>query len=251
MIIAGETTAEMGPLNAPRIRRAMRHLMRSGRRLIQRRKDWAVVGASNAAIFALLTQEDVALMAAEKLIVTAEGGGYVAAPSPENPGLKTVPRTGLRVFNAVSYARRKQKSAGFAGLAIRAQAGEGPLTLRQAMAGRSFIADVEQSERGERITMNWSTMAVDGQRRRRRSGTNGMCGLARAALRANRRLARVRAELGEGAFALVWSACIEGASVRSLAQARGVSSREVQRRLSVALQKLAAAYDGVRAYDEA
>jgi hypothetical protein len=85
---------------------------------------------------------------------------------------------------------------------------------------------------------------IDRQRRRGRDG-----GLAFAARRAGKRIAQLRAELGD-AFALVWSACIERASIRSLAHARRVKGREVQRRLSIALEKLAAAYDGVKACEE-
>ncbi len=250
------TTAEIAALEAPAIRRALRHLQCSGRRLIQRRKDWAVVGAANTLVFATLRQEDVALLAAEKLIVAADGGGHVAAQVvvvvakvdvvDEGRTPEIIPRTGPWVFDVVSYTQRKKTGLGFASLASRAQAGEGPLTLRQAVAGLRFIADVEQTQRGERITMDWSGLMADRQRRRGRDG-----GPARAARRANLRLLRLRAELGEGAFALVRSACIDRASVRALARERGIRSKELQRRLSVALEKLAAAYDGVAAEAEA
>ena len=242
-------TAEMTTLDAARVRRALRVLQRSGRRLIQRRRDWAVVGASNAIVFATLTQADVAMLAAEKLIVAAEGGGHVASPAASDtaaPKLEIVPRTGPWVFDVVGYARCKPRGVGFAGLASRAQAGEGPLTLRQAMAGLRLIADAEQSEQSERITMDWSGLVVDGQRRRGRNG-----GRTHAARKARDRIARARADVGKAPFALVWSACVERASLSALARERGVRNREVQRRLGQALEKLAAAYDTAKAYAEA
>lgn len=239
-------TAEMKTLDEARLRRALRVLQRSGRRLIQRRRDWAVVGASNAVVFATLRQADIALLAAEKLIVPAEGGGHIAAPTDIAPKVEIIPRTGPWVFDAIGCIRCRPRGAGFAGLASRAQAGEGPLTLRQAMAGLRLIADVEQSLNGERISMDWSGLVVDGRRRR---GCDG--GLAHAARRARDRIARVRSEAGEALFALAWSACVERASLRALARERGVKGREVQRRLGLALEKLAEAYDGAKAYAEA
>jgi hypothetical protein len=241
-------TADMTTLDGARVRRALRALQRSGCRLVQRRKDWAVVGASNSAIFATLTQADVAMLVAENLIAPAEGGGHVAASEDTDakPSLEIVPRTGQWVFDAVGCTSRKPRGLGFAGLASRAHAGEGPLTLRQALAGLRLIEDAEQSLRGERTTMDWSGLVVDGQQRRARDG-----GLALAARRAKERIARVRADAGEALFALAWSACVERASIRSLARARGVKGREVQLRLSLALERLAAAYDGKKAYDEA
>jgi hypothetical protein len=241
-------TAEMTTRDGARVRRALRALQRSGRRLIQRRKDWAVVGASSAATFATLTQADVAMLAAENLIAPAECGGHIAAPpdADATPPLEIIPRTGQWVFDAIGCTSRKPRGLGFAGLASRAHAGEGPLSMRQALAGLRLIEDAEQSFRGERTTMDWSGLVVDGQRRRGRDG-----GLAHAARKAHERIARVRAEAGEAMFALAWSACVERASIRSLARARGVKGGEVQRRLSLALEKLAAAYDGKKAYDEA
>lgn len=240
------TTDEMTALKEPRLRRALRHLQRSGRRLVQRRKDWAIIGASNATVFATLGEADVALLAAARLIAPADGGGHVAPSAADELKSEVIPRTGSWLFDVVGYSPRKSTGAGFAGLAIRARAGEGPLTLRQAQAGERLIADAEQSQRADRITMDWSGVAADRKRRRGRDG-----GLAHAARCARRRLARVRAKLGEGAFSLIWSACVERASISLLARSRGVKGREVHRRLGLVLERLAAAYDCVKAYDEA
>jgi hypothetical protein len=226
------------------VRQALRELRRSGRRLVQRKRDWAVMSAGGAAMV-LLTQADVAMLAADGKIMTTEGGGYVATPSaatvkaaPEQAP-KSGAKTGDWVFEAAGIAKPTPTGAGFAGLARRAQVGHGPLTLRQAAAGLRLVADAEQSVRAERITMDWDGVVGDRRRRRGRDG-----GLALSARAAAVRIARLKCAMGEAAFDLAWSACVERAPARLLARRRGVAGPRIRAMLCDALEKLAEAYDG-------
>ena len=234
---------------AARMKLAARELQRTGRRLVQRRNDWAVIGPCGGSM-AVLTQADVAVLAADGKIAATAGGGYVAAPpaanlkfspnSAANSAANSVTKTGEWVFKAAGFAKPGVASgAGFAGLARRAQAGMGPLTLRQAAAGLRLIVDAEQSVRAERITMDWDGVVGDRRRRRGRDG-----GLALSARAAAIRIARLKCAMGEAAFDLAWSACVERAPVRLLARRRGVAGPRIREMLGDALEKLAGAYDG-------
>jgi len=231
--------------DAARMKLAARELQRTGRRLVQRRNDWAVIGPCGGSM-AVLTQADVAVLAADGKIAATAGGGYVAAPpaanlkfSP-NCAVDSAAKTGEWVFKAAGFAKPGVASgAGFAGLARRAQAGMGPLTLRQAAAGLRLIVDAEQSVRAERITMDWDGVVGDRRRRRGRDG-----GLALSARAAAIRIARLKCAMGEAAFDLAWSACVERAPVRLLARRRGVAGPRIREMLCDALEKLAGAYDG-------
>jgi Domain of unknown function (DUF6456) len=231
--------------DAVRMKLAIRELQRSGRRLVQRRSDWAVIGPCGGSM-AVLTQADVATLAANGKIAATEGGGYVAvAPPPEPADLifgrtDPVAKTGDWVFKAAGLAKARVASgAGFAGLVRRAQAGVGPLTLRQAAAGLRLVVDAEQSARAERITMDWDGVVGDRQRRRGRDG-----GLGGAGRKAAVRISRLKCTIGTEAFELVWSACVDRVAVRLLARRRGVTGPAVRKMLADALEKLAAAYDG-------
>jgi len=146
------------------------------------------------------------------------------------------------LFEAVGIPPPSSRGVGFAGLARRAQAGEGPMSLRQALAGLRLIADAEQSLRAERITMDWDGIVADRQRRRGRDG-----GLSRTARVAAVRLARVKAAAGESDWTTAWAACIERVSVHTLAKRRGVRRRDMRATLCNALESIAAAYDGMAA----
>jgi hypothetical protein len=222
----------------------MRELRRSGRRLVERKADWVVLGGdgAHAAVVAALAPADVALLAAEGRIVKAAGRGYVlcaadmveATCAPDAP-----PATGPWLFEAVGVVRSRLGGAGFEGLAKRAQAGEGPLSLRQAAAGVRLVEDAEASIRGDRLTMDWDGVAVDRQRRTGRSG-----GLALAAREAAQRTERLKVVVGAVKFALAWEACVEALPLTVIARRRGLERREVHRELSAALEAIAAAYDG-------
>jgi hypothetical protein len=146
------------------------------------------------------------------------------------------------LFEAVGIPPPSSRGVGFAGLARRAQAGEGPMCLRQALAGLRLIADAEQSQRAERITMDWDGIVADRQRRRGRDG-----GLSRTARVAAARLARVKAAPGESDGTTAWAACIERVSVHTLAKRHGVRRRDMRETLCNALESVAAAYDGMAA----
>ena len=224
-----------------RIRRAMRELRRSGRRLVQHRDGWRVIGpAAERGGVAELAPVDVAVMAEEERLVAADGGGYVlcAADMVEATCAPDAPASGPWLFEAVGVTRSWAGGAGFEGLAKRARAGEGPLTLRQAAAGVRLVLDAEQSARGEKLTMDWDGVAAD---RRRRGGRSG--GLALAAREAAARIERLKPAAGAAGFALAWSACVEAAPIDRIARRLGRSRREVHARLSEALEEIAAAYE--------
>jgi hypothetical protein len=222
----------------------MRELRRSGRRLVERKPDWVVLGGdgAHAAVVAVLAPADVALLAAEGRIVKAASRGYVlcaadmveATCAPDAP-----PATGPWLFEAVGVLRSRIGGAGFEGLAKRAQAGEGPLRLREAAAGVRLIEDAEASARGDRLTMDWDGVAVDRQRRTGRSG-----GLALAAREAAQRIERLKTVVGEARFALAWEACVEALPLTVIERRRGLERREIHAELSAALEAIAAAYDG-------
>jgi hypothetical protein len=224
-----------------RIRRAMRELRRSGRRLVQHKDGWRVIApAAERAGSVELAPVDVAVMAAEERLVEAEGGGYVlcAADMVEATCAPDAPASGPWVFEAAGVARTRAGGAGFEGLTKRARAGEGPLTLRQAAAGVRLVLDAEQSARAQKLTMDWDAVAVDRQRRSGRSG-----GLALAAREAAARIGHLKLAAGAEGFALAWSACVEAAPVDVIARRLGLSRREVHARLSEALEEIASAYE--------
>lgn len=188
-----------------------------------------------------LTQQEVERLKADKLIVPAASGGYVLAPDNQvearDPDAQ--PAAGPWIFNAAGVAASNLAGPGFAGMALRAQLGEGPLTLRQAAAGVRLVEDVEQAARNPSLTMNWDAAPAD---KTRRSGVSG--GRIHPARRAQLRIDKVKSALGEGAFALVYSACIRRLPTRELERRHGLARRAGHKALAAALETVAEIYDG-------
>jgi hypothetical protein len=124
-------------------------------------------------------------------------------------------------------------------MAIRAKSGEGPLTLRQATAGLRLIEDAEQASRDPYLTMNWDAAPADKIRR-----SAGAGGLLRAVRRSQLRIHRLKTALGEPAFALVWSACIQRLPIRVLERRHHLARRAGPGALAEVLERVASAYDG-------
>jgi hypothetical protein len=189
-----------------------------------------------------MTDQDVAVLLADGKLAPARGGGYVltAAAVEEVTAADTEapPSAGPWIF-AVAGRSRPGRVRGFAGLARRALTQDGLLTLRQVTAGLKLVADAEQSGRDPGLTMNWDAGPADRQRRSGRGPVR-----LRAARQSEQRIRRARAALGEPAFALVWSACIEEAPFSYLEQRYRLPPNGGARALAKALERLADLYDG-------
>jgi hypothetical protein len=217
--------------------RLARALAVSGRRLFEAQDaaGWPVLAGGDrrrrpvlraAAALALRLIEEGALRA-------APGGGFVwageAAPAHERPA---------QPIAADAPAARRAGLAGFAYLSAQAARGAGPLTLREAEAGRRLIRDAELRLRLPGLSMNWDAAPSDGHAR------SGAPLRSAASAAAARRLERVEARAGRAAFALALAACVGGLPLSRLEARFALAPRSAGRRLSDALEKVAAAYDG-------
>lgn len=229
---------------ARRIDRAIRSLRISGRRLMTDRGCWSVRHDGRRRPMAKLLPADVDLLLSDEMIIEAEGGGYilsaaaveeVTAAEAEAPA----PRAGSWIYSTANARHTREGGSGFAGLAARAKAGEGPLSVRQAAAGLRLVADVELAGRSGALTMNWDAGPVDKQRRCGRPG-----GLSRAARAAERRIAAIAAALEKRIFELVWAGCVEQLHLIKLERRFHLKPRSGASALADALEKLAAVYDG-------
>jgi len=87
--------------------------------------------------------------------------------------------------------------------------------------------------------MNWDAGPVDKQRRAGRA-------LVRppAARKAEQRIRRIGAALGEPTLTFLWSACVEQVPFARLERRLGLRRNSAAQALAAALEKLAEAYDG-------
>jgi hypothetical protein len=223
---------------------ALRMLGRSGRRMLPCRMGWAVVSGADARLRpqAVLLRAEGERLIAEGAVRPARGGGYVlasieAAEAPEEDVVHVSPAA-FFVAAGGGAAKRKGSGAGFVALAQRARMGEGPLSLRQVEAGLRLIRDAEQAGRDPKLSMRWDGVVVDG------GGGPSAGGLAPVARQAEQRLRSVRAEAGEAAFTLAWTACVEARPMVVLAVRAGVGARKVGVMLAAALEKVAKGYEG-------
>ncbi|MDZ4761741.1 MAG: DUF6456 domain-containing protein [Alphaproteobacteria bacterium] len=219
-------------------RRAARMLQVSGRRLMCLGAEWGVLagGDRRTRPMTRLSAGSAARLIASGVVKRAPGGGFVLA---EAAGREHAPETGPGIFIVAGAPRSRRRGVGFQGLAQRALVGEGPLSLRQMRAGVRLIADAEASLRSRGLTMNWDAAPVD--RVRRGGGTGGLGAPAREAAR---RIARLRSEVGDGLMDLAWAACVQGCPLGALERRHGLAARSGSARLALALERLAAAYDG-------
>jgi hypothetical protein len=221
-----------------RVRRAMRQLRRSGRRLVPHGDRFVVLAAGRPA--GELTCEEVALLKEDERLVEAEGGGMVLCAADMIEATCAPDRPADAWVLEVAAARHPSVSGrGFARMVKQAMVGEGPLSLRQANAGRRLIVDAELAARVAGTTMNWDAMPVDRQQRAGREG-----GSPRSARSAAARLRRVREAAGDEAFNLAWALCVEETATSVMAARAGLSFRGMSSRLAQALEAIAGAYDG-------
>ena len=222
--------------------RALRALAISGRRLLRRHNGaWGVHGGSDRRRrpLAMLGGDMVERLMREGRLVEAGDGSLVLAT--QHPAQRPTEPPPRWVFIASGARRpcRRNGGIGFAGLAMLAQEGRGPLSLRQVMAGLRLVRDAEQAASDARLTMNWDAGPVT---RQRRSGTTP--GAVGDAVRALRELQALRETLGEPAWRFLWAMCVDGDSLRALMRRFGLQSREMHAAAAEALERLAEAYDG-------
>jgi hypothetical protein len=242
---AGASAERSPDADDPRARlaRAVRMLGVTGRRLLEHNGAWSIFARGDRRMRALLLLRpaDVEQLKAEGLIIPAVSGGYVLAPDNrvEAPAPDVQPAAGPWLFEFAGVRVPKRNGGNFARLARNATCGQGPLSLRQAMAGLKLIEDAEQGARVASLTMNWDAAPAD---KNRRSGGEGRP--VRAARAAQVRINRVKAALEEGEFAFIYSACIQGVSLRVLERRQGLPRHGGPRALGAALEKVADVYDG-------
>lgn len=225
--------------------RALRALGVSGRRLVARGGGWAVIGrdARRRPSVMLRESEALALVAAE-LVIAAEGGGYVLAQDVAEGIAVAAPvaagaAAGWCAALAQAEEARGKTAADFAALVKLSQCGEGPLSLRAAMAGLRVAREAEAASRRGGLTMNWSATPMD--RRRARGGRDGVGEAAREAALWLERLAVASPAPG---FAFVQAACVEGRKLRVLEQRFALKPRDGAAVLARLLEIAADVFDG-------
>lgn len=226
-----------------RLARLVRVLGVSGRRLVDCAGCWRVMARGDRrrrAWMATFSNEEVERLKHEGRIVASQGA-YVLAPGNEgkNPAPHNPPAAGPWVFEAAGVGASRLGGPGFAGYAMKARRGRGPLTLRQAMAGLRLIEDAEQAGRDPALTMNWDAVPTDRQARAKAGAVRSP--RVRAA---EQRLRRTRSALGPDAFALVWAVCVERTPMRVMQQRLGLGRVATRNAFVRALENVADAYDG-------
>ena len=222
-----------------RLRRALRQLRRSGRRLVRWQDGWRVM--HNHGVVAELSVEEGAFLTAEHHVIEAQGGGMVLASAQlvEEDAAPDVAASGAWVFEVAGNHIRRANYRGFERLAKRASEGEGPLTLRHVAAGLRLIADAECAARLPGMTMNWSGLPAD---KRKDRGVTGA--ISPSARQAARRIEKVREALGREAFDVIWALCILRRSAQKLAAGLGITPRLLNQRLTEMFEVMAGVYDG-------
>lgn len=221
--------------------RALRALDVSGRRMIRRDGAWCVHprGDARTRPLARLDLASAARLFAAGRLREAKGGGLIlAAPHPREPTHSRPPSTPDRAFIAASAPRTQTRGAGFHGLARQAEHGQGPLSRRAVRAGLLLIKDAEAANRQSGLVMDWSGTPRDRDARRSWRG-----GGVDAGARARLKLARIEKAAGEQVYRLAWVACVEGASLKSLAHRFGLPLRQPGPQLAEALEAIADAYE--------
>lgn len=231
-----------GPESAGAIEaRALRALSVSGRVLARRRGGaWGVLNGRDRRGRPIVTlpEETVERLACEGVLRMLDAHAYALALGPgAAPVVAPPPR---RVFVAADARRpgRRSGGIGFAGLAMLAQQGRGPLDMRQVQAGLRLGRDAERASADARLTMNWDAGPVTPQRR---AGKRG--GLAGEARHVARFLDRLRARLGDATWRLLWALCVDAETLRAIKKRFCISQGDLHAGVAQALERLAEAYD--------
>jgi hypothetical protein len=237
MTTAAEAKDELAAMEA----RALRALEISGRRLARVRGDrWGVLANADrrGRMMVCLPEASVERLAREGKLRALDATSYVLADTVAH---ERAPGPPLRWVFVAAAARRpgtRGRGIGFAGLAVLAQQGRGPLSMRQVQAGLRLVKDAERAAADSRVTMNWDAGPVTRQRRGGAAG--GRRGDAKLAARF---LARLRTRLGEEPWRLVWALCVDGESLMSVKKRLAIAQRDAHPFVARALEALAEAYD--------
>ncbi len=222
--------------------RALRALSVSGRRL-HRMLDgrWGVMATRDMRRRPVVTlsADTVARLAEEGRILPADEETFVVA---QRVAANAWPPPAPRAVFLAACARRPGRTnggIGFAGLAMQARDGKGPLLIRHVQAGLRLVADAERAVSDPRMTMNWDAGPVTRQRRAGVAG--GPMGDARSA---SRLLRRIRAKMGDDAWRMVWSLCIDAEPLAAIRRRFAIAQKDLHQRITNALETLATAYSG-------
>lgn len=211
----------------------------SGRRLVELRPAvWGVLIRADCRSRPLLTVDGdtVQRLIADQRVRQMEDGACVLSE-----GAVVTPAPSLSIWALIAAGRRRRSTEtlkGFIGLAVLARRGAGPLNMRQVKAGLRLVTDAELEANSAGLTMNWDAGPSDKRKRGpQRGGQTVTSGSASAQLK------RVRVLVGDEAWKLVWTACVEGASLKDLKTRTKLSQRMLGPELAKALDLLANAYE--------
>ncbi len=219
--------------------RVLSALRISGRRLVELRPAvWGVLTRADRRSRPLLTvdAETVQRLIADRMVRETEDGACVLSE-----GAVVTPAPSLSVWALIAAGRRRRSTEalrGFVGLAVLARRGAGPLNMRQVKAGMRLVTDAEVEANSAGLTMNWDAGPSD---KRKRGPQRG--GQSTTSAGASARLKRVRALMDQESWKLVWTACVEGASLKDLKTKARLSQRLLGSTLAKALDQLANAYE--------
>lgn len=225
--------------SAAMVARALRALEISGRRLFRLRDGrWGVMRDSDRRRRPLVTlsAETVERLAAAGKVRPGDAETFVRDAATGQDWALSPPRA-LFVAACLRRPGRRSGGIGFAGLAMLARDGRGPLSLRHVQAGLRLAADAESAAADPRVTMNWDAGPVT---RTRRGGADG--GRRGAARLAARRIARVRVLVGEDNWRLAWMLCVDAEPLDVVRRRFAIAQRGLHARVAEAMEALAAGY---------
>lgn len=224
------------------VARALRALAITGRRLFRLSDGrWGVLGHGDRRRrpLATLAAESVEQLARAGKLTPSDEETFVLAGASAAPAWPPPPPRAVFLAACARRPGRTNGGVGFAGLAMQARKGRGPLLLRHVQAGLRLVADAERASADPRVTMNWDAGPVT---RQRRAGVAG--GQTGSALAATRRLRRLRARMDDEAWRIVWALCVDADTLRAVRARFAIAQRDLHARIAEALEKLAAAYEG-------
>lgn len=220
------------------VARVLRALEISGRRLFRQRDGrWGVMRDSDRRRRPLLTlsAETVERLSAAGEVRRADEETFVRPATTVRDDVP--PPRALFVAASLRPPGRRSGGVGFAGLAMLAREGRGPLSLRHVQAGLRLVADAESAAADPRVTMNWDAGPVT---RTRRGGADG--GRRGDARLAARRMERVRVRAGEDNWRMAWALCVDAEPLGAVRRRFAISQRVLHARVAEAMEALAAGY---------
>jgi len=223
------------------VARALRALAITGRRLFRMSDGrWGVLGNGDRRRkpLVMLAADTVEQLAREGKLMPSDEETFVLTGASAAPVWPPPPPRAVFLAACARRPGRTNGGIGFAGLAMQAREGRGPLSLRHVQAGLRLAADAERAAGDPRLTMNWDAGPVTRQRRAGVAG--GQIGSAHAATRLLRRL---RAKMDEETWRMAWGLCVDAETLRTIRSRFSIAQGDLHTRIAEALERLAAAYD--------